>query len=409
MSKRELPASIRKFVDAQTTVDVERVPDATGPAVFPYSEYWRRAIAGMLLSGRIKPKVDGAPNRTDLNRICKEANFNPHLVERYCEFLVHAQIVEPARRREYQPGPHAQAFWNREVDGLSAASRRAFLEFVSKLTGRTWRPTFAVSSHLDAFVGAFALAFAGKAIREDKLNKALSEFAALPERDLHQLATSVDPDIDACDCHWESWLDRTGQDAITQAMYLCDWAYGATYRKRDWIYVSDVAQVMLGLQEPPRAEPAVTEFRVLPNLCIFAGSDLPPEKLVLLFRCCRIKRIDRVLEFQLNPRWLAEAPSNGKPPDELLADVLKELEPLPATVASVLGAKSATGEVRIRGCSAVVKPESPEVLDAIRKHGRLKGYLEAGAPPGYLLIKSHSSPNNFVGRCQELGFTVKTL
>ncbi len=409
MSKRELPASIRTFVDAQITVDVERIRDVAGPVVFPYSEYWRRAIAGILLSGRIKPKTDAAPNRTDLNRVCKEANFNQHLFERFSGFLLHAQVVESTRRREYQPGPHAQVFWNREVEGLRIASRRAFFEFVTKFNGPTWRPTFASSSHLDAFVGAFALAFAGRAIREDKLNKALSEFAALPERDLHRIAKRVDPDIDPCDCHWESWLDRTGQDAITQAMYLCDWAYGTTYRKRDWIYVSDVAQVMLGLQEPPLAQPAVMEFRVLPNLCIFAGSDLPPEKLVPLFRCCKIKRIDRVLEFQLNPKQLAETSSNGKAPGELLADVLKELEPLPATVANVLGAKSTTGEVRIRGCSAIVKPESPEVLETIRKHGRLKGYLEAGAPPGYLLIKSHSNPHNFVQRCQESGFTVKTL
>lgn len=409
MSKRELPASIRAFVDAQTTVDVERIPDAAGPVVFPYSEYWRRATAGILLSGRIKPKNDAAPNRTDLNRVCKEANFNQHLVERCSEFLVRAQIVESAPGREYRSGPHADAFWNREVDGLSTASRRAFLEFVDRFTGRTWRPTPVFNSRLDAFVGAFVLAFAGRAIREDKLNKVLSVFAELPERDLHRLATSVDPDIDPCNCHWESWLDRIGQVAITQAMYLCDWAYGTTYRKRDWIYVSDVAQVMLGLQQPPRTEPSVTDFRVLPNLCIFAGSDLPPEKLVPLFRCCKIKRIDRVLEFQLNPRQLAETPSNGKAPGELLADVLKELEPLPATVANVLGAKSTTGEVRIRGCSAIVKPESPEVLEAIRRHGRLKRYLEAGAPPGYLLIKSHSNPHNFVQRCQESGFTVKTL
>ena len=163
----------------------------------------------------------------------------------------------------------------------------------------------------------------------------------------------------------ESWLNRTGQEAITNGMYLCDWPYGATYRKRNWIYVSNEARIMLGLQEPPLAQPAVMEFRVLPNLCIFAGSDLSPEKLVPLFRCCKIKRIDRVLEFQLDPRQLAEAPSHGKAPRKLLADVLKELEPLPSSVANVLGAKSTTGEVRIRGCSAIVKSESPEVVEAI--------------------------------------------
>jgi hypothetical protein len=34
-----------------------------------------------------------------------------------------------------------------------------------------------------------------------------------------------------------------------------------------------------------------------------------------------------------------------------------------------------------------VQPENAEVLDAIRQHSRLNGYLEAGAPKGYLLIK----------------------
>ena len=90
--------------------------------------------------------------RTDLNRVCKEANFNQRLFERFSGFLLHAQVVESTRRRENQPGPHAQAFWNREVEGVRIAIRRAFFEFV---------------------------------------------------------ATSVDPDIDPCECHWESWLDRT--------------------------------------------------------------------------------------------------------------------------------------------------------------------------------------------------------
>ena len=63
----------------------------------------------------------------------------------------------------------------------------------------------------------------------------------------------------------------------------------------------------------------------------------------------------------------------------------------------------------IRWCSALVKPESAAVLAAICEHPQLKGYLEPGAPPGYLLIKSRSNPDNFVRRCQDLGFAVHTL
>ena len=84
--------------------------------------------------------------------------------------------------------------------------------------------------------------------------------------------------------------------------------------------------------------------------------------------------------------------------------------PLPPTVEDVLGTRpSAGGKVGIRRCSALVQPESVEVLDAIRRHPRLKGYLEAGAPPGYLLVKARSSPETFVRRCQELGFQVALL
>ena len=67
------------------------------------------------------------------------------------------------------------------------------------------------------------------------------------------------------------------------------------------------------------------------------------------------------------------------------------------------------GEIRIRGCSAIVQPESAEVLDAIRQHSHLKGYLATGAPKGYLLIKQGSNPNNFVNRCEQLGFRINIL
>jgi hypothetical protein len=63
----------------------------------------------------------------------------------------------------------------------------------------------------------------------------------------------------------------------------------------------------------------------------------------------------------------------------------------------------------IRWCSALVKPENAEVLAAMREHPKLKGYLEAGAPPGYLLIKPMSRPDNFLRRCRELGFEVNAL
>jgi hypothetical protein len=67
------------------------------------------------------------------------------------------------------------------------------------------------------------------------------------------------------------------------------------------------------------------------------------------------------------------------------------------------------GTVGIHWCSALVKPESAEVLEALKRHPKLKGYLEPGAPAGYLLIKARSNPERFMQRCQELGFWVTLL
>ena len=88
-----LPASIQAFVDAQPTLPFNDAEPASDSRPYLYSEYWRRAIAGILLSGRVKPKLDGAPNMTDVNRIGKEANFNQYLFERTAKFFVAAHII----------------------------------------------------------------------------------------------------------------------------------------------------------------------------------------------------------------------------------------------------------------------------------------------------------------------------
>ena len=66
----------------------------------PYGSYWYRAVACILLSGRVQAKHDGAPNMTDVNRVGKEANFNQYLTERVGKFLV-AVGRDPVR----SPGP----------------------------------------------------------------------------------------------------------------------------------------------------------------------------------------------------------------------------------------------------------------------------------------------------------------
>ncbi len=407
------PKSIQTFVAQQPTISIEHLTQDAEARPFPYTEYWRRAVAGMLLSGRVKPKNDDLPNMTDVNRIGKEANFNQYAFERVANFLVKAQIIEVSRRpRQYVPGQYAEAFWQRDPQRLPTAARQAFLSCIQSLTGhQVYRPTIAATSELDAFAMLFTAAFSGLALREDQFGAALHGFSQLPHADLEQFARQLGQlsESDAYRSDWGDWLDRKGQEAFLSAVAICEWLYAEDAQEQTWYYMNPIAHVMLGLSQPPPLPPLATEFQALPNLCIFAAGDLSPDILVPLFRYCKIKRIDRIIEFQLDKKQFAQTPSNVSGEHELRA-ALKALEPLPDTIDRFLDTKPLeVGEIRIRGCSALVKPENAEVLAAIREHRQLKGYLEAGAPAGYLLIKPQSDPYNFIQRCQNLGFTVKSL
>jgi hypothetical protein len=406
-----LPDSIRNFVERQATLPLGSLFEDSEKPLYPYCEYWRRAVAAMLLSGRITAKDDGFPNMTDVKRICKEANFDQYLFEATGRFLVTAKIIQPNKQgSRYEPAKFSDAFWNHQLQPLREAARQAFLELVQQFTSfRVWRPTFATSSMLDGLVALFAVAFQDLAIRRDHAGKVFLEFSKLPTSDLIGLGRQLG--LRKFQCHpegWDSWLDEPGQQALLSALYYSSWAHTTDHRKQSWIYLSDTARIILGLATPELPAPVV-DFKVLPNLCVLAGADLPPEKLVPLFRHCKINRIDRVFEFQLDKRRLTETTSQ-EPLVGKLREVLEESGPLPATADSLLRHKPlGGGEIRIRGCSAIVQPESPEVLDAIRQHSRLKGYLEAGAPKDYLLIKQQSNPGNFFQRCEELGFRVTIL
>ena len=410
--KMTLPGSIRDFVERQTRLPLESLFEDSEPPSYPYCEYWRRAVAAMLLSGRIAAKDDGFPNMTDVNRICKEANFDQYLFEATSRFLVAAKIIQPNKQgSRYKPGKFSDAFWNHQLQPLRETARQAFLELVQQFTSfRVWRPTFAISSMLDGFVALFAAAFQDLAIRSDHAGKVFLEFSKLPTSDLIGLGKQLGLKKFQCDAEgWDSWLDEPGQQALLSALYYSSWAYTTDHQKLSWIYLSDTARIILGLVAPPELPAPAVDFKVLPNLCVLAGADLPPEKLVPLFRHCKINRIDRVFEFQLDKRQLTET-TWQEPLVRKLREVLEESGPLPATADSLLRHRPlGGGEIRIRGCSAIVQSESPEVLDAIRQHRRLKGYLEAGAPKDYLLIKQQSNPSNFIQRCEELGFRVTIL
>jgi hypothetical protein len=412
-SKRRLalPGSIRDFVERQATLPLERLFEDRDPSFYPYGEYWRRAVAAMLLSGRVAAKADGFPNMTDVNRICKEANFDQYLFQATGRFLVTAKIIQPNEQGSgYEPAKFSDAFWNHQLHALRETARQAFLELVQQFTPfRLWRPTCAIQSMLEGFGALFAAAFQDLAIPEDQAGHVFLEFSKLPSLGLIDLGRQLGfKHLQHQTEGWESWLDEPGQKALLSALYFSGWAHTTDYRKRNWIFLNDTARIILGLEVPPEIPAPVLDFSVLPNLCVLAGADLPPEKLVPLFRHCKIKRIDRIFEFQLNKRQLTEttSPSSvGK-----LREVLEESGPLPAMADSLLQHRRlGGGEIRIRGCSAIVQPENAEVLDAIRQHSGLKGYLEPGAPNGYLLIKQGSNPANFVQRSKELGFRVTLL
>ena len=202
--------------------------------------------------------------------------------------------------------------------------------------------------------------------------------------------------------------DIPGRGATTD----CDGQQPAYYdeqQKTGWIMPSPLGLGLLGLGPLPRIPVLSKELKADSNLAIFAGAGLDFEKLISLFRFCKIKRIDQFIEFQVNPKRLREMPSRSSAGEELRA-VLNVLEPLPAAFAVVLQDETKLGgKVAIRYCSALVKLETPEALSAVRQHPQLKGYLEAGAPPGYLLVKSTSNPDTFVRRCRALGFEVGLL
>ena len=413
MSKTRLPAAIQEFVEGQKTTplaDVWKVPKKELRS--PYGSYYYRAIACMMLSGRVRPRYELGPNMTDVERVGKEANFNPYLFERVAKFLVTADVVASRFGNPYEEGPKIDAFWEHDADRLPKMTQKAILNYVDKQTGyRPKRVKELDKSHLIEFLTLFFACFRGRAVLEFQLGNVLQGFSRLPKYDLAHVALelglaakAVDPD------GWSGWLnEERRRKALIEALSIAEWIYYIEKAKTGWIFASPVGLGMLGLEPPPEPPKLADTFKATSSLTVHAGAGLPRKKLVPLFRHCTIKKIAEVFEFRLDRKKLDLAPAGTSPGEELHA-VLEELEPLPSTITSLLGTQSKLGgEIALGYCSAIVKPENAEVLAAIRAHPKLKGYLEAHAPPGYLIIKPRSDPDNFIVRCRELGFTVKPM
>jgi hypothetical protein len=412
MSRPRLPESHRRFVARQTTRAVTDLWDGGRQEQrSPYGSYWYRAVACVLLSGRVQAKHDGAPNMTDVNRVGKEANFNQYLTERVGTFLVGADVIRFDRQNRYGPGPNLAAFWDRDKARLPAIAHQAVARLFAHQAGHPFWDTKAPEDWgLIEFLSLFSTCFHGLALVESEVGQVLHDFARLPQDDLVRAARGLGLEVDGVDvAGWLLKLDARGQKALVAALYTAEWAYCAEHEKTGWWFASPTGLAMLGLGPSPPLPDLAKLFKAQPDLSVFAGAGRGWETLVPLFRHATIQRIDQVYEFRLDRKRLAGSPA-GSAPGEELREALRTLEPLPSPVADLLGTKSKVGgKVGIRWCSALVKPESAEVLAAIREHPQLKGYLEPGAPPGYLLIKSRARPDNFVQRCQDLGFLVHRL
>src|SRR4029077_19628790 len=121
--------------------------------------------ACILLSGRIQATNDGKPNMTDVNRIGKEANFNPYLIERIGTFLVAMDVIRFDRQNRYDAGPNLAAFWDRDAARLPAITRQAVLRLVGYQTGHPfWHPKAPEDSCLLEFLTLFFTCFRGLAL-----------------------------------------------------------------------------------------------------------------------------------------------------------------------------------------------------------------------------------------------------
>jgi hypothetical protein len=235
----------------------------------------------------------------------------------------------------------------------------------------------------------------------------LREFAALPANDLYHLArdNGIDEQLVKAD-RWVECLDGRGQEAVSHALFSIGWA-NTTKPDNEMLYLNNTGRTMLSLTEPPPRPQLPAELEVS-DTSIRVGVGAPLATLLPFFRHCRISKLSEVCEFRVEKKALQQTSSTSAVAE--LKEVLQDFEPLPAAIGKLLvSQKPIGGALRYRFCSGIVKPADTAMVQAIRTHPRLKGYIEPGGPPGYLLIKAGSSFDNFLIRCRELGFELTLL
>jgi hypothetical protein len=409
ITMKRLPAAVEQFVKAQQTIAISELWETNAEsAASPYGSHWYRAVAAMLRSGRVAAKDSGFPNRTDSNRICKEANFNQHFFARIAKLLVAAKVVQADRGHRYVEGVNHNAFWKHRRKDLTEITRAAVAHLIrDSASSSYWYPTTAIHHSLIDFLILFFASFHGKALREDHLGKVMCDLCQLPEADLKSTAVSAGlKKDDVSRKEWAHWLNEAGQRALLSALYTAAWASYDERQKVGWVFPSPIGLGLMGLGPLPEAPCLATDFKADSNLAIYAGAGVELATLATLGRFCKIKRIDQLIEFQVDPKRLKEMPSANTE----LGAALANLDPKPPSLSATLQTQSSLGgKIGVRYCSALVKPATAEAVAAIRQHPGLKGYLEPGAPPGFLLVKPGSNPDNFLRRCQALGFEIESL
>jgi len=129
MAKSKIPSSIKKFVEAIPTRSVTELVKNYSPQArtreLPWEHFTHRLAAGLLLSGDVRPKQDGYPNRTDLEKMGKRSNFHPGLAEQLSHLFVAGGIVKATGMNCYVPGPNVAALDDRDLGTMQLVFHQA--------------------------------------------------------------------------------------------------------------------------------------------------------------------------------------------------------------------------------------------------------------------------------------------
>jgi len=185
-----------------------------GARELPWGHFTHRLVAGLLLSGDVRPKQDGYPNRADLEKVGKRSNFHSGLAEQFATVFIAGRIIEVTRMNSYVPGPNVAALDDRDLVTMQVVFHQAFHRLMFENTRYKRRALAEVeSAGFPAFLKAFLTAFRGLVISYETAGQVFAEFSDLPERDRAKLAGE-----DGSQPGGE-WFDERGREAFMAALF----------------------------------------------------------------------------------------------------------------------------------------------------------------------------------------------